>query len=142
VNFLASNSFSINIKKNHNFPTLYIILEHIFNVTKEVIYNLITVEQWMNKLMIFIPEDTTLRVDKQRPISLIEMWRKLTLGIPSKEIADKTNHLLSYLQFGFRKQRGTDQASSLVLGIIENTIKRDYLSLWCPLTSRVPLILS
>jgi len=27
----------------------------------------------MNKLMIFIPKDTTLRVDKQRPISLKRM---------------------------------------------------------------------
>ena len=44
----------------------YIILEHIFNITKEVIFNLIIVEQWMNKLMIFVLKDITLKVDKPK----------------------------------------------------------------------------
>jgi len=96
--------------------------ELLFEVTKRIISSLPRVTSWREKLVILLPKENNKDVRKQRPISLLEVWRKLCCGIIIKKIHDKISHHISHLQFGFTKGRSTDQAASLLLGVIEEAI--------------------
>ena len=60
-----------------------------------------------------------MKPDKQRPISLLKVWRKLSSGLLLGKVKKLTDSNISELQFGFRENHSTEQPVSFLLGEIE-----------------------
>jgi len=88
---------------------------HLSKVIGGIIMNKWIIKEWKNKWIIPVPKiPDTIRIDRQRPISLLQTMRKITLGSVSKKMSRKVDHLLMQFQMGFRKGRRTDDALARV----------------------------
>ena len=88
---------------------------HLSSVIKQIIENRWVIKGWKEKWIIPVPKmPDTIRIEKQRPISLLQTLRKITLGSKCKSMSRKVDHLLMDHQMGFRKGRRTDDALTKV----------------------------
>ena len=81
------------------------------------------IDDWYEKLIILLSKDGSMKPDKQRPISLLEVWRKLSSSLVMGKVKSLTDPHFSELQFEFRNGRLTEQPVSFLLGEIDTALE-------------------
>lgn len=101
------------------------ILDDLVETLHSIIVNLKYVSCWDEVFMITIPKDPSgLDLRRQRPISLLLILRKLTLGVVANVLSELVS--LEDEQYGFRKGRTTEDAvSKLITSIAKAKSKKE-----------------